>query len=291
MTAVLEPPVLATADSVRIADIPVQIPVQVEAPRPAPAHTIAAAPTGERAQRVRELLAYSATCTDPVELQRCRDRIVTEYLPVARSLAARYAGRGVERGDLEQLACLGLVKAVQRWQPGRSDDFLQFAVPTIVGEIKRYFRDHSWLVRPPRRIQELRAAISEAEQTHRHRDGSAPTDLELAQVTGARPEDIGEARAAAACCRPRSLDEEQGPGLALALSWGEEDRELGRIEDRATVERLMDALTERERDVVHMRFDNGWSQSRIGREIGVSQMQVSRWLRTIHDKLRSCLER
>jgi len=264
----------------------------VAAPRsPSSGHTIASAPTGERAQRVRELLEFTASCTDEVELQRCREQIVTEYLPVARSLAARYAGRGVERGDLEQLACLGLVKAVQRWQPGRSDDFLQFAVPTIVGEIKRYFRDHSWLVRPPRRIQELRAAISEAEQLYRHRDGSAPTDAELASVTGAKAEDIGEARAASACCRPRSLDEEQGPGLALALSWGEEDHEMRRVEDRATVERLLDALTDRERDVVKMRFDNGWSQSRIGREIGVSQMQVSRWLRVITEKLRSCLER
>ncbi len=264
----------------------------VAAPRPpSSGHTIASAPTGERAQRVRDLLEFTASCTDEVELQRCREQIVTEYLPVARSLAARYAGRGVERGDLEQLACLGLVKAVQRWQPGRSDDFLQFAVPTIVGEIKRYFRDHSWLVRPPRRIQELRAAISEAEQLHRHRDGSGPSDAELASVTGAKAEDIGEARAASACCRPRSLDEEQGPGLALALSWGEEDREMGRVEDRATVERLLDALTDRERDVVKMRFDNGWSQSRIGREIGVSQMQVSRWLRVITEKLRSCLER
>lgn len=254
-------------------------------------HTIAAAPTGDRAQRVRELLEYTAVCSDPVELQRCREQIVTEYLPVARSLAARYAGRGVERSDLEQLAYLGLIKAVQRWQPDRSEDFLQFAVPTVVGEIKRYFRDHSWLVRPPRRIQELRAAIAEAEQLYRHRDGSGPSDSELATVTGARAEDIGEARAAAACCRPRSLDEEQGPGLALAMSWGEEDAELRRVEDRATVERLLDGLTDRERDVVHMRFDNGWSQSRIGREIGVSQMQVSRWLRVITEKLRSCLER
>lgn len=270
---------------------PATLPSPPAPSRPAPGHTIAAAPTGERAQRVRDLLEFTASCTDPVELQRCREQVVTEYLPVARSLAARYAGRGVERGDLEQLACLGLVKAVQRWQPGRSDDFLQFAVPTIVGEIKRYFRDHSWLVRPPRRIQELRAAISEAEQLYRHRDGSGPSDAELVAVTGAKAADIDEARTAAACCRPRSLDEEQGPGQALALAWGEEDREIGRVEDRATVERLLDALTDRERDVVHMRFDNGWSQSRIGREIGVSQMQVSRWLRVITEKLRSCLER
>jgi RNA polymerase sigma-B factor len=258
--------------------------------RPAGAPTIASAPTGDRAQRVRELLELSAECTDPAEQQRYRRSVVTEYLPVARSLASRYSGRGVERCDLEQLAFLGLVKAVRRWQPGRSEDFLQFAVPTIVGEIKRYFRDHSWLVRPPRRIQELRAAINEAEQTYRHSDGTGPSESELASVTGVSSRDIGEARAAAACCRPRSLDEGQGVGLALALGWGDEDPELRRVEDRVTVQRLLATLTEREREVVRMRFENGWSQSRIGQEIGVSQMQVSRWLRTIADKLRCSIE-
>jgi RNA polymerase sigma-B factor len=258
--------------------------------RPTAAPTIAAAPTGARAERVRSLLEHTAECTDPTEQQRLRRMVVTEYLPVAKSLASRYSGRGVERCDLEQLAFLGLVKAVRRWQPGRSEDFLQFAVPTIVGEIKRYFRDHSWLVRPPRRIQELRAAISEAEQSGRHRDGSGPSEAELAAATGVTPREIGEARAAAACCRPRSLDESQGVGLALALSWGDDDPELRRVEDRATVGRLMETLSDREREVVRMRFGNGWSQSRIGTEIGVSQMQVSRWLRTIADKLRTSLE-
>jgi RNA polymerase sigma-B factor len=258
--------------------------------RPISSPTIAAAPVGDRAQRVRELLEDTAACTDPAEQQKLRKSVVTEYLPVARSLAGRYSGRGVERADLEQLAFLGLVKAVRRWEPGRSEDFLQFAVPTIVGEIKRYFRDHSWLVRPPRRIQELRAAITEAEQTHRHRDGSGPTEAELAAATGVTPHDIGEARAAAACCRPRSLDEGQGVGLAMALGWGGEDPELRRVEDRVTVARLLATLTDREREVVRMRFGNGWSQSRIGSELGVSQMQVSRWLRTIADKLRCSVE-
>jgi RNA polymerase sigma-B factor len=259
-------------------------------PRPATAPTIASAPVGDRAQWLRELLEYTAACEDPVEQQRCRRSIVTEYLPVARSLASRYSGRGVERNDLEQLAFLGLVKAVRRWQPGRSEDFLQFAVPTIVGEIKRYFRDHSWLVRPPRRIQELRAAISEAEQTYRHSDGTGPSDAELAEVTGVTPHDIDEARAAAARCRPRSLDEDQGSGVTLAVGCGDEDPEIRRVEDRITVERLLATLTEREREVVRMRFSEGWSQSRIGTEIGVSQMQVSRWLRTIADKLRVSIE-
>ncbi len=255
-----------------------------------PAPTIAAAPTGARAQRVRELLERTAACTEPVEQQRLRRLVVTEYLPVARSLASRYAGRGVERNDLEQLAFLGLVKAVRRWEPGRSEDFLQFAVPTIVGEIKRYFRDHSWLVRPPRRIQELRAAINEAEQTYRHNDGTGPTESELADATGVSTRDIGEARSAASFCRPRSLDEGQGLGLALALGWGDEDPELRRVEDRITVQRLLATLTDREREVVRMRFSEGWSQARIGTEIGVSQMQVSRWLRTIADKLRCSIE-
>src|SRR6478752_7458836 len=258
--------------------------------RPVASPTIAAAPIGDRAQRVRERLEDTAACTDPAQQQLLRKSVVTEYLPVARSLAGRYSGRGVERADLEQLAFLGLVKAVRRWEPGRSEDFLQFAVPTIVGEIKRYFRDHSWLVRPPRRIQELRAAITEAEQTHRHRDGSGPTEAELAAATGVTPHDIGEARAAAACCRPRSLDEVQGVGLAMALGWGDEDPELRRVEDRVTVQRLLATLTDREREVVRMRFGNGWSQSRIGSELGVSQMQVSRWLRTIADKLRCSIE-
>ena len=259
--------------------------------RPASSPTIAAAPTGERALRVRDLLERTASCREPAEQQRLRRQVVTEYLPVARSLAGRYSGRGVERCDLEQLAFLGLVKAVRRWQPGLSEDFLQFAVPTVVGEIKRYFRDHSWLVRPPRRIQELRAAINEAEQTYRHRDGTGPTDAELADVTGASTRDIDEARTAGACCRPRSLDEGQGLGLALALGWGEDDPELRHVEDKVTVQRLLATLTDREREVVRMRFEEGWSQARIGSEIGVSQMQVSRWLRTIADKLRNSIER
>lgn len=240
--------------------------------RPAASPTIAAAPTGARAVRVRELLERTAACTDPAEQQKLRRAVVTEYLPVARSLASRYAGRGVERCDLEQLAFLGLVKAVRRWQPGRSEDFLQFAVPTIVGEIKRYFRDHSWLVRPPRRIQELRAAINDAEQSFRHNDGTGPTEDEIAQATGVSSKEIGEARAAATYCRPRSLDEGQGLGLALSLGWGEEDPELRRVEDRMAIARLLGTLTERERQVVQMRFGKGWSQSRIGTEIGVSQM-------------------
>ena len=258
--------------------------------RPSPAATISSAPPRERAIRLRELLDDITTCEDPVEQQRRRRSVTLEYLPVARSIAARYSGRGVERSDLDQLAFLGLVKAVRRWMPGRSEDFLQFAVPTIVGEIKRYFRDHSWLVRPPRRIQELRAAINEAEQHLWQRQGSRPTDAELAQLTGVTPPEVSEARSATSLCRPPSLDEDRGAGWAMAQGCGENDIELARVEDRIAVQRILGTLTEKERLVVQLRFGSGWSQSRIGSEIGVSQMQVSRWLRAIADKLRDSWE-
>lgn len=236
---------------------------------------------------MRELLDAAESCPDEARQQRLRQQVVTEYLPVARSIAARYSGRGVERPDLDQLAYLGLVKAVRRWRPGLSEDFLQFAVPTIVGEIKRYFRDHSWLVRPPRRIQELRAAINEAEQHYWQRKGTRPTDSELAKLTDSTEQDVIEARGATTLCRPPSLDEQQGAGWAMAQSWGAQDDGLDRVEDRMAVGRLLEALTDRERQVVELRFGQGWSQSRIGAEIGVSQMQVSRWLRAIAIKLRT----
>lgn len=252
--------------------------------------TISSAPPRDRAIRMREMLDAITTCDDPAEQQRRRGSVIMEYLPVARSIAGRYAGRGIERADLDQLAFLGLVKAVRRWLPDRSEDFLQFAVPTIVGEIKRHFRDQSWLVRPPRRIQELRAAINESEQSHWQRHGARPTDAELAELTGATVGEVSEARAATLVCRPPSLDEEHGAGWAMAQGCGERDAELDRVEDRIAVQRLLATLSDRERQVVEMRFGNGWSQSRIGSEIGVSQMQVSRWLRAIGQKLRDSWE-
>ena len=255
-----------------------------------PPATISSAPSKDRAHRMRELLDAADSCADEARQQQLRRQVVVEYLPVARSIAARYSGRGVERPDLDQLAYLGLVKAVQRWRPGLSEDFLQFAVPTIVGEIKRYFRDHSWLVRPPRRIQELRAAINEAEQHYWQRKGTRPTDGELAALTDSTEADVVEARGSTTLCRPPSLDEQQGAGWAMAQSWGSPDPEIDRIEDKMAVARLLEALTDRERQVVELRFGQGWSQSRIGAEIGVSQMQVSRWLRAIAIKLRTTWE-
>ena len=252
-------------------------------------HRFASAPSEDVARQMRDILDGLSDCADDIERLHGRRTVVMTYLPVAWSLAARYGGRGVDRSDLRQLACLGLVKAVNRWQPGRSEDFLQFAVPTIVGEIKRYFRDHLALVRPPRRVSELRAGIEQVREQYWERHGRYPAEAEIAQITGASPEAVAEARASTLLCHPRSTDAPHGADSTLADSFGSEDQALGRAEDRLTTQRLLMTLTPDERAVVRMRFQQGWSQSRIGAELGVSQMQVSRTLRVIIHKLQRAL--
>jgi len=239
----------------------------------------------DRSARVAALLTRMAECQDPIERKALESEVVVEHLNVARSIASRYRGRGVERGDLEQLAYLGLVKAVSRWLPGLSDDFLQFAVPTISGEIKRYFRDHSWLVRPPRRVQELRAAISVAERDFHEAGVLRPSDAMVSRQLGVRDVDVREARAAAGLCRPPSIDADSGAGLFIAQQWSGDDC-MAAIDDRMSLDVVLKSLTPRERTVVSMRFNDGLSQARIGEVIGVSQMQVSRILRDVVTKLR-----
>lgn len=248
-------------------------------------HSSAATHEPDRSERVAALLAEMAECADPIKRKRLQSAVVVEHLSVAKSIASRYRGRGVERGDLEQLAYLGLVKAVSRWLPGLSDDFLQFAVPTISGEIKRYFRDHSWLVRPPRRIQELRAAISVTERDFQDSGELRPSDVQVAKRLGVGDADIREARAAAGLCRPPSLDSDSGAGLFIAQQWSGDDC-MSAVDDRMSLDVVLRTLTPRERTVVSMRFNEGLSQARIGELIGVSQMQVSRILRDVVNKLR-----
>jgi RNA polymerase sigma-B factor len=294
-------PTLSTASFSPIAgapDTPVPAPSTSASPLPnSPlpvqrnnqSHRFASAPSDDVARQMRDLLNGLSECSDETERLRRRRAVVTTYLPVAWSLAARYSGRGVDRSDLRQLACLGLVKAVNRWVPGRSEDFLQFAVPTIVGEIKRYFRDHLALVRPPRRVSELRAGIEQVREQYWERHGRYPTEAEIARLIGASPEAVAEARASTLLCHPRSTDEPHGGDSTIADSFGSEDQALGRAEDRLTTQRLLMTLTPNERAIVRMRFEEGWSQSRIGAELGVSQMQVSRTLRSITQKLHRAL--
>jgi len=258
--------------------------------RPSPAATISSAPPRERAIRLRELLDDITTCEDPVEQQRRRRSVTLEYLPVARSIAARYSGRGVERSDLDQLAFLGLVKAVRRWMPGRSEDFLQFAVPTIVGELKRYFRDLGWSVHVPRGAQELALRVENAQQELVGRLGRGPTVNELAEYLELSIEDVVDALEAAAGHHSVSLDtpreDAEGDAGTLADLFGAEDGRFELVEASLTIARAARYLSSRERRVLELRFAGDLTQTQIAAEVGVSQMQVSRILRAALEKLR-----
>ncbi len=241
---------------------------------------------GGRSERVSALLAELAICSDAAERHRIQSEVAVATLPVAKSIASRYRGRGVDIGDLEQIAALGLVKAARRWKPGLSEDFLQYAVPTISGEIKRYFRDCWWTVRPPRRLQEARAAVGQAEQDLRQRTGREPDDHQLAAELGIDLCTVRQAKAVRQCSRPSSLEDPASDNGVIDQALAGEDRDLQRAENRIAVQTLLRTLSARDREVIDMRYFRGWSQARIGEHIGVSQMQVSRILRGICVTLR-----
>lgn len=255
------------------------------------ATAVALRPTGSRSEKVSRLLADLALSGDPSSRRQLRAAVILASLPIARSVAARYRGRGVEQRDLEQIAAVGLVKAVRRWKPGLSDNFLQFAVPTITGEIKRYFRDHWWTVRPPRRLQETRSAMFQLEQDYRQNSGKDPDERQMATELGVDLRTIRQAKEVRQRARPSSLEaaaEADNGSFDRAVST--EDVELRRVEDRMAVRSMLATLSERERQVVDLRFFRSWSQAKIGERIGVSQMQVSRILRDIYRKLRESWE-
>ena len=212
-----------------------------------------------------------------------REEIVQRFLPLARQLARRYAGAGEPLEDLIQVASLGLVKAVDRFDPSRAVAFSSFAVPTILGELKRHFRDKGWSVRVPRDLQELALRLDRVAEELARELGRAPTPHELATRLDVSEEDVLEAREAAhayravSLDRPRSDDEEGAPSVADAM--GGEDPGFRHAEDAATVDQLLRALAPREREVLRLRFVEDLTQQEIGDRIGVSQMHVSRLIR------------
>lgn len=244
--------------------------------------------TTGRSAKIGRLLSQLSSAGDPSRRRQLRAAVVLAGLPIARSVASRYRGRGVEHADLDQVAALGLVKAVRRWKPGLSDDFLQFAVPTIVGEIKRYFRDHWWTVRPPRRLQETSAAMAQFEQDHRGDSGRGPEEHQIANELGV---DVATVRAATQVRQralPASLEAmADADNARLDRALATEDADFRRVEDQMALQTILKTLTERERLVVQLRFFRSWSQAKIGESIGVSQMQVSRILRNVYSKLRN----
>lgn len=223
---------------------------------------------------------------------RLRHQVVLDHVGLASSIAHRYEHRGVERQDLEQVALLGLVQAVRRYQPGHGSGFLAFAVPTITGELKRYFRDHGWAVRPPRQLQEQSLAVRSCFARMAQELRREPTDAEVAESLGLSVGDVARAHAVDGQYIARSMDApvDHDGGPALCDTLGERATDLDRVEDFETLRPLLRNLKARERLIVRLRFVDNLTQRQIGQRIGVSQMQVSRLLTDILLRLRRAME-
>jgi RNA polymerase sigma-B factor len=250
-------------------------------------------PKQRRDKTTRALLSRRAATTDEDLRQSLLNEAIELNLSIAHSIATRFRGRGVEAEDLDQVAYLGLVKAARSYDPDTDTPFLAYAVPTIRGEVKRYFRDCSWTVRIPRRLQELQGSIASVrpqlvQDLHRE-----PTLQELADKIGAQVNEIEAAVAADGCFSVLSLDrpvdDDSTANLADTLA-DEEDTSFERTEAVAVLEPVLSGLAPRERKILELRFVEGHTQADIGAEIGVSQMQVSRLLRGILDRLRERIE-
>jgi RNA polymerase sigma-B factor len=222
-----------------------------------------------------------------------REALVDRFLPLARQLARRYQRGGEPLDDLIQVASLGLLKAIDRFEPSRHTAFSSFAVPTILGELKRHFRDRGWSVRVPRDLQEMAVRVDRVSEDLSRDLGRAPTPAEIAENIGISTEQVMEAREAAGAYRAISLDrpredDEEGEGMSEAM--GAEDPGYRLAEAAATVQRLMSVLSEREREVLRLRFEEDLTQSEIGMRVGVSQMHVSRLIRQSVARLREVAE-
>lgn len=222
-----------------------------------------------------------------------RDELIEAHLRLAEHLARRFSNRGVPLEDLIQVASLGLVKAVERFEPERGLEFSTFATPTIVGELKRHFRDKGWSVRVPRRIQELHVEVNSLVGTLTQRLGRSPTIEELARASGTSEEEVLEAMEAAQAYRSTSIDAPttgDDPGAGLAGQLGDEDANLFAAENRMLVTSLIDTLPKREQLIMRLRFYDGMTQTQIADRLGISQMHVSRLLARSLNQLRDRLE-
>ena len=208
-----------------------------------------------------------------------RNKLVTGYLPVVQHIARRFAGRGEPIDDLEQAGTVGLLNAVDRFEPDRGIDFLSYAVPTITGEIRRHFRDRTWSMRVPRRLKDLQSAINSVVGPLSQELGRAPRPSEIAARLGIPTEDVVEGLDAQQAYRSTSLDElVTGSDTTLTDTLGSFDAELDKVEYRQSLAPLLDELPERERTILLLRFFGNMTQTQIAEKVGISQMHVSRLL-------------
>lgn len=225
---------------------------------------------------------YALLAPDDLERQCLRGQLISGYLPVAENIARRFAGRGEPLNDLIQVATVGLINAVDRFEPTRGSHFLSFAVPTITGEVRRYFRDHGWSMRVPRQLKDLHVAIRATMAELSQQLGRAPRPSELADRLGVPTSKVVEALQAGQAYRSSSLDEllSSGDTAGTPDSFiGGLDAELSSIEDREALRPLLAELAPRERTILALRFFHQLTQTQIAEQVGVSQMHVSRLLR------------
>jgi RNA polymerase sigma-B factor len=223
-----------------------------------------------------------------------RDRLIEGFMPLVHSVARRYVGRGEQLEDLEQVAAVGLIKAIERFDLNRDVELMTYVFPTVVGEVKRHFRDRVWSVTVPRRLKELHFQLSRSLEDLTASLGRSPTVAELAALAGVEEEEVVEALEVGRAYSSRSLT---SPGEGSDAAEGElidllpdEERGYEAAENRQWLAAGFRALDERERRIIHLRFVEGLTQSQIALEVGISQMHVSRLIRRALEKLNDEIE-
>ncbi|MFE2124652.1 MULTISPECIES: RNA polymerase sigma factor SigF [Streptomyces] len=271
-------------------------PSEAAAPAPVAGFPVSSAPAALPDPRDRssaralfvELRALPDGSPEKAEL---RNRLVRMHLPLVEHLARRFRNRGEPLDDLTQVATIGLIKSVDRFDPDRGVEFSTYATPTVVGEIKRHFRDKGWAVRVPRRLQELRLSLTTATAELSQQHGRSPTVHELAERLGISEEEVLEGLESANAYSTLSLDvpdtDDESPAVADTL--GAEDEALEGVEYRESLKPLLEGLPPREKRILLLRFFGNMTQSQIAQEVGISQMHVSRLLARTLAQLREKL--
>lgn len=249
-------------------------------------------PTSEYAD-VTDMFRRLATLDEQsAEYRRQRELIISRCLPLADHIARRFSRRGEPYDDLVQVARVGLIQAVNRFDAQKGSEFLAFAVPTMMGEVRRHFRDHGWSVRVPRRLKDLNPQLRNARETLSHQLGRAPTASEIADHLGVDREEVVQAQIASSAYSTLSSDAPANPGGSddgqpLSKVFGDLDANLDKVLDIEVVRPLLAALSEREQIVLRLRFFESMTQTQIAERLGISQMHVSRLLARSLAKLRT----
>lgn len=249
------------------------------------------APTREE---LRELHRRYREAGSEREKEEIRERLVGSYEGLVHFLARPFSNRGEPLDDVLQVGFLGLIKAIERFDPDLGNEFTTFATPTIRGEIQRYFRDKGWAIRFPRRLQETYQQVIRANEELKHELGRQPSVAEVAERLKLEPDDVLEAMEMASAMVPVSFDatvggESEPVGRQLSEAVGGDDPNLGRVEMRDVLQKAMQHLTERERRIMVMRFVDQLSQAEVAKRLGISQMHVSRLQRAAQEQLREYL--